>query len=166
MRTHTAFLASTLIASLAHAEPALSPQVELVAELYRQHACEAVIEVPALSRCALSDQPKAHLLRFFYPKLAEALDQDRDCRAKSQEVCRLDFMPLWDSQDASGAVVTIRAAKEAGTVNASIQYAQVRRVVTYLLKEGAHGWRIVDIRFGVNRPSLMHTLTSGSGRTM
>jgi hypothetical protein len=151
---------SALVAESASAGKPLSPQVELVTQLYRQYACEAVIEIPELSNCSLLDQPKSTLIHFFDPRLAQAITQDRICTKKSRELCRLDFMPLWDSQDASGAVVSVGEGKNPTTVIADISYPQTKRQLTYSLKKTKHGWRIVDIAFGNSKRSLMGILAS------
>lgn len=159
-RLSTIAALSTLVAGSAGAGLPLSPQVELVTQLYKQYACEAVIEIPELSNCSLLDQPKSTLLHFFDPRLAQAITQDRTCTKKSRELCRLDFMPLWDSQDASGAIVSVSEGKNPTTVIADINYPQTKRQLTYSLKKTKRGWRIVDIAYGDSKLSLMGILAS------
>lgn len=129
------------------------------------------MEIPELPDCSLLDQPKPMLLRFFDQRLTQAIIQDRMCAKKSKEICRLDFMPLWDSQDASGAVVSVSEGKKPTTVVATVKYPQAARELTYSLKKTKHGWRIVDIEFGNGKLSLIgilepHTAPKSDSRTV
>lgn len=147
-----------LISAAANAEPQLSPQVKLVRSLYQRFAGMSVLEQPS-SDGELVDQPRAVLLRYFDQELTSLWLQDRACVSHTREICRLDFSPIWDSQDPVGATVRIEPESAPNSIRAVITYGTAtRRVVHYKLIPTRAGWRVHDIAFEGSRPTLLQIL--------
>jgi hypothetical protein len=136
----------------------IRPDVATVRALYSDFAEEAIFEEP-MSRKSVMGQPKGALTRFFTPELSALIVQENDCAARAREICNLDFSPIWDSQDPTGATVSIAKRSELGSVVVEIHYPdkEVRRLI-YQLAKGATGWRIADISYSGDRPTLLQLL--------
>jgi hypothetical protein len=134
----------------------------LVENLYRQFAWEAVIAMPDPSQPGLIDQPKAVLEQFFTPELTGLILQDREEVARSGEVARLDFLPLWNSQDPSASDLRVSAGSKQDTVAVSFQPlgAEGRTEILFVLEETPVGIRIADIEYSGGY-SLASLLKSG-----
>jgi hypothetical protein len=135
-------------------------QLKLVTGLYRDFAFEAVLEEPSAGGVAFVDQPKQVLLRYLTPTLADLLIRDRKCSAISQRVCKLDFSPLWASQDPIGAGVQISIGVIPDTVKANLRYPSGSRQLTYHLVKIGAVWRIRDISYSGQTSSLAELLVS------
>lgn len=132
--------------------------VTIVHQLYRDFAWEAVIIQPEDK--GLLDQPRATLARYFDPKLVDLILKDRECKARTKEICKLDFSPLWDSQDPGASDMKI-ASDKGNTVIVEFQYpgngSQIR--IVYQTTNVSGHWRISDIRYR-NGSSLVSLLES------
>ena len=155
--------AALIITQAATAAAPQPPQVALVADLYRAFAFEAVLETPALP--GLIDQPRAVLLRYFTPELADLLLRDRACTAQTREICRLDFAPLWGNQDPTGAAVQIQPGASAASVMVQLRYPGASARLTLTLARTASGWRIADIGYGDGQPTLRALLAMTPAQT-
>lgn len=82
-----------------------SSPVSVVTQLYQDFAWEAVMAPP--HPAVFAHQPAPVLERYLTPGLAAALAADLACQAATLEICRLDFAPLWDSQDPSAQDLSI-----------------------------------------------------------
>lgn len=124
----------------------LSDPTAIVHQLYRDFAWEAVISEPEDK--GLIDQPKAILERYFDSRLTDLILKDRECVARTKEICRLDFSPIWDSQDPGASDMKITSGK-GNTVNVEFRYpgdgSQVG-IIYQTTKVSGH-WRISDIRY-------------------
>lgn len=89
----------------------------LVRQLYANVPCEAAFQEPgcpgdqeliAFSRDRLSQNSGRRLVELWL--------RDRVCVAKTREVCRLDFSPVWDSQDPAGEKVRIGPGESESSV--------------------------------------------------
>jgi hypothetical protein len=148
------FLASTAAAA---AEPA---PVAAVSRLYREFAWEAVLAQPEAQ--GLAQQPETVLQHYFTPKLASALAADAACASRRREICRLDFLPLWASQDPSAHELTVVQAGP-GLVKVTFVTPSSTRATVLQLKvvPTRGGWRVADIVYP-SGPSLAALL---SGKT-
>jgi len=121
----------------------------VVADLYRQFAWEAVISTPELGELGLLDQPKQVLQRYFTPEITELILRDRSAAEKTGEVPRLDFLPLWDSQDP--AAVDLRIALGSSPNGVLVTFSRPNSAgpvrISYRLSKLAAGWRIADIEY-------------------
>jgi len=132
---------------IASGREAIRADVGVVRSLYEAFAWEAVLEDWGQEQ-TLVVQPRPVLLRYFTPKLSELILQDRECVARMQEICNLDFLPLWDSQDPTGATVTIAGGSDPGEVLVKVRYSpNEERKLVFRLANGSDGWRIEDIVF-------------------
>lgn len=141
--------ATSFIGVQAQSRP--SAPAAVVAKLYADFACEAADDAHGCTRGhELIDQPKAVLSRYFDPRLVRLWLADRACAAKSQEICNLDFAPLWASQDPEGITVQILPAADSAHVDVELRtpHASSPRVLRYSLIRTPGGWRIHDISFG------------------
>jgi hypothetical protein len=123
-----------------------SPGLDVVARLYRDFAWEAVVETPIWRGHELLDQPRAVLARYFDDDLVRLWLADRACEARTHEICKIDFMPIWDSQDPSGTFVNIAPTEDSTVVTVELRhpYNQLK-LLHYRLVKTAAGWRIHDI---------------------
>jgi hypothetical protein len=140
----------------------VSPQVAVVRSLYERFSAEAVLEEPS-PEGELVDQPMSVLSLYFDKELATLWLKDRDCVERSHEICRLDFSPLWDSQDAGGATVSIKPDTGVDSVQAVVTYGgKEKRRIHYELVRTSSGWRIHDVAFDGKRGSLRRILGGGN----
>jgi len=119
-----------------------------VAKIYQDFAAEAVIDTQDYTILDLFSRPKAALARYLDDELVALVMADRACSEKKQEVCNLDFAPIWDSQDMVGTTVTIAEGKDPSRVQVELRIAPktVRRL-TYVMVKTPAGWRVHDIEY-------------------
>ena len=119
-----------------------------VAKIYQDFAAEAVMDTPDLSVPDLFGRSKAAMARYLDDSLIALVMADRECAQRRNEVCRLDFAPIWDSQDMVGTTVKIAPGKSADRVLVELKLPpnEVRRL-TYVMVKTAAGWRVHDIEY-------------------
>jgi hypothetical protein len=115
---------------------------------------------------ALADAPSARQAAWLDAELVALLAREQRCQRRGQGDCALDFLPLWDSQDAVGATVQLRAGAQPQQVLATLQWppAAARAPLVFELRQGAEGWRVADIRYPGQRPSLKALLQRTHGK--
>jgi hypothetical protein len=132
--------------------------VNVVRSLYAEFADEAVLENPETQK-PLLDQSRAVLLRYFTSELSAHILRDRECAARTQEICNLDFSPIWDSQDPTGATVTMTGESALGKVHATVSYPNgEKRELVFRLTKTNVGWKIADIIYAGDRQTLSQIL--------
>jgi hypothetical protein len=139
-----------------------NPAVDRVAQLYRDFAWEAVVETPDWHGHDLLDQPRAVLSRYFDDALVRLWLADRACGIRTHEICRMNFLPIWDSQDPSGTFVNIAATADRMVVRVELRHPAYTepRYLNYRLVETSAGWRVHDIsREGGDGWSLVRLLS-------
>jgi hypothetical protein len=150
--------------SLAGAQPPQSAEAPdgVVRRLYREFAWEAVFSDPVVDHkwVGLLQQPPAVLERYFTPRLAHLLAKDADCARRSGEICRIDFLPIWASQD-PGATDLMVSPAIGGVVQVGFKYPGNGKAVTlrYSLVRAVSGWRIADISSPSQGWSLLNLLS-------
>jgi hypothetical protein len=149
--------------SLAAQRATSSSAAVTVVQLYRDFAWEAVVEEPEWPGHALLDQPRAILLRYFDEQLTDLLLADRACENRTHGICRLDFLPIWASQDPAATELKVVPTQDSSVVVVKFRYPSNGDSVElrYQLLHTASGWRIHDISQGAHQ-SLLATL-SGKG---
>jgi hypothetical protein len=134
---------------------------QVVTRVYRDFAWEAVIEEPVAAGKTLAEQPRDVLIRYLDDALTALILEDRACVRRTGEICRLDFVPIWGSQDPAGAsglhVSTARDAPDVVSVRFRYPNGEVAKL-TFRMARTARGWRIADIAYG-SSPSLVTVLT-------
>ena len=157
-----ALMASLALAlGTAGAAGAAKPESEaaVVARLYKDFAWQAIASQPDLFGQDVTHQPKATLERYFSPTLAALLVQNAACEVKSQEICNLESDILFDSQDPS---ITDLEVKKLASGKVSVAFtdpvSNKRTRIAFHLSQVAGKWRIADINYGNDRPSLLKTL--------
>jgi len=135
-----------VLPAFAHAAPA-APGTAIVARLYHDYAWETVMAEPGDEFTTLMLEPRETLQRYFDPKLADLIAQDAECAARTQEVCKLDFMPIWGGQDPGARGLAVSAADAANHVHVRFEYPGEDAPIelTYTVAQGPDGWRITDI---------------------
>ena len=149
-------LLATALGGQAAAAPTPSA---VVTRLYREVSAEAA-EHGARD---FFDRPRSALQRYLTPALAALLQRDRRCAAATHAVCRLDFMPLWDGQDAPAGPVRVRAGAGPGIVVVRLGAGACPRLLRYRLTRMRAGWRICDIEYGPGRATLRQILGGRAG---
>jgi DNA helicase HerA-like ATPase len=135
------------LATNAVAQPQ-SGAVGFVAKLYQDFASEAIFDSPEFATLDLFSRPKATLARYLDDDLVALVMADRACSERKQEVCNLDFAPIWDAQDVSGTTVKISATKDPSRVLVELKFRDepVRRLTYHMVKTPL-GWRVHDIEY-------------------
>ncbi len=153
MRQQIAIVAGSLLLAAATASGQVPATVTapgplaVVTKLYQEYAAQAVIDSPEFSMEDLFGRPRAAMARYLDDPLIALVLADRACSARKQEVCNLDFMPIWDAQDAAGATVKISEGKDPSRVPAEIHSSDGVRHLTFVMVKSAAGWRIHDIEY-------------------
>ena len=137
---------------LSQAAQASAPAVSAVAavtHMYHDFAAEAVVESAEVSVQDLFGRPKATLARYLDDALVALVLADRACSRRTQEVCNLDFSPIWDSQDPIGTTAKISAGKDPTRVLVELQMPDRKAThrLTYRMIQTAAGWRVHDIEY-------------------
>ena len=160
MRKHLLILlALVMSAGSTQAEEQVSPEVAVVARLYRDFAWEAVVREPKPREPTFIDQSMKVLLQYLDPELVRLLMADRACVEKSTMLCNLDFAPIWASQDPTGASSWIQPGKRPGAVDVSLRYPSGEAIsLQFEMVQTPSGPRIRDIHYDNGRPSLMAIL--------
>lgn len=143
-------LAGLLLSLAAHAAAADNNDgLALVSRLYQSFAHEIQTNALPPPGSNLIEQPRARLEQFFAPKLTALLLKDRQCVLKTGEICKLDFAPLWASQDPGARDLKIRQGSSAQNVIVSFRYPGNNEKIelNYQLVDTANGVRIADIRY-------------------
>lgn len=139
----------SLTASLGSAQRSKPPAaVAVVRQLYADFACEAVVDEPGCdTQHEFVDQPHLVLAKYFDDRLTRLWLADRNCAARTHEVCRLDFSPIWDSQDPTGTYVRILATPDSAAVDVQVRHGPTSKksILRYTLVKVPAGWRIHDI---------------------
>ena len=105
-------LPMVLPAMLSAAPLPIDDGVRVVASLYRDFAWEVLSVGPLGGEPGFIDQPRSVLERYLAPSLVAAIIKDRACVERTGEVCELNFMPLWNSQDASPSDLRVALARK------------------------------------------------------
>jgi len=135
-----------LIPPVAFAAPGVA--LDPVVRLYRDFAWEAVIDTPIDGPGFLS-QSDAVWSRYFSPQLVRLLRTDRQCVLRTRETCKLDFSPIWASQDPCAARLKVVLGDTPTTVDVSFDYpGNGQRIgMKFLLVRSGAGWLIDDIQY-------------------
>jgi hypothetical protein len=140
------------VVGLASAGPATHPlpvhAASTVVRLYQDYAWEAVIDEPQDTGQALFSQSADVLGRYFAPDLVALILRDRACEERSHEICRLDFDPIWASQDPGATEMAIRQSGDPARVTVDFTYPGNGEHIhiVYVLVRMRDGWRIADIQ--------------------
>jgi hypothetical protein len=139
---------------------------DVVIELYRAFAWD-VLFIPDESLkgpqwTSVSQQSLSMLRLYFDPELAQLIVSDRECVRRTHEICNLDFDPIFDGQDNSGASNLTVVAAGADKVVASFTYFSdsSHMKLVYTVKRAPGGFRISDIEYP-NKRSLRALLKPG-----
>ena len=168
MKVNTVATLSALAAICipAHEPRAQAASVDTVARLYRDFVWETDDDLFRPGETLL-EQPREVLARYFDAPLTDLILADRACAAEFQATCRLDFSPIWASQDPVGLAPTISPTSERAVVMVQLRYSSNAQweELSYRMVETRTGWRIHDIDYG-DRGSLLAILNRQIHRWM
>lgn len=139
-------LVASLLVTKAEASPrppkANSPE-GIVFQVYREYAWEAVM---AGGWGGLMEQSRNVLERYFDERLVSLILKDRAC-AEKEGMCRLDFGPIWASQDPSASGLTVEKTDKPNIIEVKFRYPSTDKKIElqYRVTKTAKGWRISDI---------------------
>lgn len=124
----------------------------VVARLYEDFACEAISDRGCPEGRALVDLTRPALASYFDDQLVDLWLADRNCVARTREICNLDFDPVWASQDPVGTSFKVIPTAHPTIVNVELLHAPSgdHKVLHYTVVRTAAGWRIHDIAHGRN----------------
>ena len=104
-------------------------------------------DFPVDARDTIMQQPRAVLDRYFAPELAAAIEAERQCAEQTREVCNLDFVPQWDSNDPGAENLQVApAVDDIVVVRFNYPGRSIPVALSYVLVQTERGWRISDIR--------------------
>lgn len=140
-------------AASAEATPA-APVIEetslaVVTGLYRDYAWETAGGEANESRNSLAAESRPVLERYFDDAMTALILKDQECTSRTGEICNLDFVPVWASQDPTGATPRIAATAKPETVEVQLDSPGAEsQKLTYSMAATPRGWRIADIGYG------------------
>ena len=136
-------------------------QKKIIQELYKEFAWEAVFAPSNKDLKGFVEQPQEVLEKYLNTELSQLIIQDSREAQKTQEIQRLDFCPLWDSQDPKASDLEIDPFKDKNMVRVSFKYSGSNEIICidYIMAKTNQGWRISDIQYQ-NGDSLLKTLKS------
>lgn len=119
-----------------------------VVRLYRDFAWEAMIDTPTDGPRFLS-QSDVVWGRYFSPRLVKLLRNDRRCVSRTREICKLDFNPIWASQDPGAVRLMVVQGDTPTTVNVSFDCpGNGQRIsLRFLLVRSGARWLVDDIHY-------------------
>jgi hypothetical protein len=171
-RGMNATIARLLLAGVAALAPAAFAQgtfpeapEAVVVRLYRDYAWQAIL-APRKEDRPFHAQAGAVLERYLTQDLAALLVADRECVRRTKEICRLDFDPLFGSQDPAAMDLVVGEADRDGIVLVRFKYPGNGQIIEirHVVVKTARGWRIRDI-IGKEGNSLRKLLgPASSGR--
>ena len=161
LRAIAGFLALFFSLAATPALPSDAGAQAVVAQLYRDFAWEAVVDKPEWPGHSLLEQPRQVLARYFDENLAALILKDRSCVAKTHEICRLDFSPMWASQDPGASELKVSPTKDPGVVAVKFRYPGNGSIIelSYRMSKTRIGWRVHDILYS-SGSSLLSVLGS------
>ncbi len=149
MRSYKVFLFAVLTISIAtlFAAPPPTGSDAVVSQLYKDFAWETVAD--HAEKPGLIDQPRAVLRRYFDDGLTNLILEDRACAERTHEICRLDFSPIWDSEDPGASGLKVSATKDPNVVRVTFRYPGSNELMelSYQMTKTKDGWRIHDIAY-------------------
>lgn len=91
-------------------------------------------------------QPPKILKQYFDENLTALILRDRKCSEKG-EICRLDFVPMWASQDPAAVDLTVEKTGKKDIIKVQFRYPSTNEKIElkYRVTKTPNGWRISDI---------------------
>ena len=138
---------AVLMISFSSASAAAPGADAVVSQLYKDFAWETVPD--HAEKPGLIDQPRAVLRRYFDDGLTNLILEDRACAERTHEICRLDFSPIWDSEDPGATGLKVSATKDPSVVRVTFRYPGSNELMdlSYRMTKTKDGWRIHDIAY-------------------
>ncbi|WP_155394175.1 DUF3828 domain-containing protein [Xanthomonas albilineans] len=124
-----------------------------VYHLYRDFGWQALFESSGEAEQylgkSITGQSRGVLNKYFDPQLTQLILNEADCNARSRgELCKLDFDPIFASQDDAAINMVIKDAVD-GNVVVQYEYPSNSQKVSmeFKLRRIPAGWRIYDILY-------------------
>lgn len=88
-----------------------------------------------------------HLKQFFDAELTGLFLKDDDCKARTQEICNLNYDPILCAQDYDDKGIGNLTVKELGNLRYEVTFNNLgTNKLTYTMHRTKDGWRIRDIQ--------------------
>jgi len=138
-----------------------------VYHLYRDYGWPALFQSSGEAERYLgkpiAEQSKEVLSKYFDPHLTQLFLNEADCNARSKgELCKLDFDPIFASQDDAAMDLVV---KDAGSGNVDVQYtypsSRQKISLHFKLRNLSVGWRIYDIIYSSHENSSLRGILEG-----
>lgn len=131
---------------------------DVIKRLYRDYAWQALgldLDIPTVSGQTMSE-----LERYFDSAISKLIVEDGECSERTEDVCRLDFNIIFDSQDAAAYEIKISQINTKDEIRVSFKYPSNRKAIklVYKMVRTNKGWRIKDIYYESGRKSLSQIL--------
>ena len=119
---------------------------DVVAWIYRDFAFDAIMPL-YWENAKLIEQSRKTLLLYFTDELTSLILKDRQCVIDTHEVCKLDFDPIFASQDPGAMDLEISPADKSNIVHVQFRYPDNGEKISlsYHVEKTGRGWRIRDI---------------------
>jgi len=103
---------------------------------------------------------KEMLSKYFDKELTALFIKNAECEKRTQEICNLDFDPIYAAQDFEDKTSNLQVAAVAGQPDSfNLTFTNLgTRTLVYKLTETPNGWRISDIKYPEG-PSLKEILS-------
>jgi hypothetical protein len=136
----------------------------VVYRLYKDYGWEALFsftdDAKKIFGNTLLMQPKGVLAKYFDDELVLLFLKEANCVAKNPgELCRLDFNPIFASQDASASELSIKSINPR-RVDVQFFYPSNHEKIrlSFIMSQTPKGWRIRDIKYPDSHTSLKDLL--------
>jgi hypothetical protein len=158
-RPHIVFILSLIVLSLQLPLDAITADShvykkpeDVVAWIYRDFAFDAIM-APYWKNASLIEQAREILLLYFTEEIASLILKDRQCVKETHEICKLDFDPIFASQDPGAMDLQILPADKSNTVRVQFLYPGNGEKISlsYEIEKTNRGWRIRDIIYSNTR---------------
>lgn len=143
-------IAAASLACAPEAQPVRAPDTPaaVISQLYRDYAWEVVLQ-PVRSSRTLFDEPREVLVKYFDDSLTVVIERDRACMERTNEVCSVSGVPIWDSSDPQAHDLLVAAID---SVEVEVSFRRLHPLpdgeavkLSYRMVMTARGWRVRDI---------------------
>ena len=148
------------VAAVGHAAPVQHQEADVVVRLYKDFGWQAIVGSQGAFGPGIEAQSKPILQRYFAPSLVSLLLKEADCNRKTKEVCKLDFDPLFASQDPGASGLTVKGGAP-GKVSVEFEYPSSREriKIEYSMAKIGGRYRIANISYPtLEKASLLKIL--------
>lgn len=117
-----------------------------------------------MSKPMIDFSKRESLSKYFDTALTDLFIKDAECQERTQEICNLNFDPIYDAQDAEDKTTGLKVSRvKQEPAQFAVTFTNIgTRTLIYTLKKTKEGWRISDIRYSKGE-SLKAILSGKAG---